>query len=395
MTDTLPRPVAITGVGLHCAFGGRKEAREALRAGRQALAPIALAGVHELPPCVGACASDEIPAGQWLAGSARKLLKYASPTAAMAIAAAGAALEDGGLKDDAERRAALGLYVAAGLIAFDVGEVRRGVEAVADEGSIDPRRVNEGLRRCHPLMPFKMLLNMPLGLVSIAFGLRGPNAILYPGPEQGAAAIDFALRAIAHGRLDAALVGGTAHALSLLPLGTLARLGCLASSVAEAQPFSANQRGLAPGDAAAFLLIEAEASAKERGARLRARLGGAVGRPALPSDEKSAGGPIDRLLDRIPQPGPPSRLLFSGATAASQRDQLRQACARRWRNAEPPSIESFDGRVGYSGAAALPLSVALALSDDDGDATSLLALATDPRGGLGATWLSMQSGGAA
>lgn len=395
MTDVLLRPVAITGVGLHCAFGGREEAREALRAGRQSLAPIALAGVHGLPPCVGACASDEIPAGRWLTGSARKLLKYASPTAAMAIAAAGAALEDGGLADDAERRAALGLYVAAGLIAFDVGEVRRGVEAVADEGSIDPRRVNEGLRRCHPLMPFKMLLNMPLGLVSIAFGLRGPNAILYPGPEQGAAAIDFAVRAIAHGRLDAALVGGTAHALSLLPLGTLARLGCLASTVAEAQPFSAGQRGLAPGDAAAFLLIEAEASAKQRGARLRALLGGAVGHSALPSKDKDAGGPIERLLSRIAQPEPPRRLLFSGDPAQARRAQLAQSCARRWPNAEPPSIESFDGQLGYSGAAALPLSVALTLASDADEATPLLALAVDPRGGLGATWLSTRSGGAA
>jgi len=63
---------------------------------------------------------------------------------------------------------------------------------LAKDINVDPRRVNEGLRRCHPLMPFKMLLNMPLGLVSIAFGLRGPNAILYPGPEQSAAAIDSA-----------------------------------------------------------------------------------------------------------------------------------------------------------------------------------------------------------
>lgn len=392
MTDTLPRPVVITGIGLHSAFGDLPATCEALRADRHALAPIDLDNVHGLPPCVGARASDEIPAGRWLAGSGRKLLKYASPTAAMAIAAAGAALQDGGLTDDSDRRARLGLYVAAGLIAFDVGEVRRGVEAVADEGRIDPRRVNEGLRRCHPLMPFKMLLNMPLGLVSIAFGLRGPNAILYPGPEQGAAAIDFAARAIAHGRLNAALVGGTAHALSLLPLGTLARLGCLARTVAEAQPFGADQRGLAPGDAAAFLLVEAETSAHERDARIYARLGGAVSRPALDGDRREEA--LDGLFARIPEHATSSTLRFSGATAARDHGLLIDAYGRRWPDAAAPEVASFDGRLGYGGAAALPLTVALTLAQDEGRGSSLLALAADPRGGLGATWLSIPAGAA-
>ena len=108
MTNILPRPVAITGVGLHCAFGGRKEAREALAGGRSALAPIALDGVHGLPPCVGAKATTDIPAKQWVQGAERKLLKYASPTAAMAIAARGAALAGGGPADDEARPAAAG-----------------------------------------------------------------------------------------------------------------------------------------------------------------------------------------------------------------------------------------------------------------------------------------------
>jgi hypothetical protein len=32
-------------------------------------------------------------------------------------------------------------------------------------------------------LPFKLLLNMPLGLTSIGPGIRGPNFFTYPGPK--------------------------------------------------------------------------------------------------------------------------------------------------------------------------------------------------------------------
>ena len=72
--------------------------------------------------------------------------------------------------------------MCTGLIAFDFSTVSEPLAgALAADGTVDLEYVgNEGLRRLHPLLPFKMLLNMPLGLVSIVYKIRGENVILYP-----------------------------------------------------------------------------------------------------------------------------------------------------------------------------------------------------------------------
>jgi 3-oxoacyl-(acyl-carrier-protein) synthase len=267
--------VLVTGVGVHGALGDSEQTLTALAVGRSALTMHTLDRASDVPPLPAAPAPVDDRTLQPLLPD-RKLIKYMSPTARLAVLAAGRALADAGLLGDAnaEQRASLGLFVSTGLIAFDIAAVGGGIEASRSTvGQLDLLRMGrEGLRLCHPLLPFKMLLNMPLGLISIVYGLRGPNVILYPDAAQAGVALEAALRALSAGRIERALVGSSAQPVSLMPVCTLRRLGRLAVDVEAAQPFSPAHAGTAPADAGAFLVLETERAARARGAPTLATL---------------------------------------------------------------------------------------------------------------------------
>ncbi|MDD5307433.1 MAG: beta-ketoacyl synthase N-terminal-like domain-containing protein [Deltaproteobacteria bacterium] len=371
------REVVLTGVGLHSTLGDVDDAWEALAAGRSALAMTVPSGVRDFPEVPGAPAANASPA-QLIEN--RKLVKYMSPTTAMATVAAGRALAHAGLVAD-ERRSGLGLFVAVGYAAFDLADVRGAIEtARGADGGLDLERMGrEGLRACHPLMPFKSLLNMPLGIISIAYGIRGPNFVLYPGAREGASCLEAAVRAVRHGRCDGALVGGSSNGFSLLPISMLLRLGRLARSVEEAVPYRAGHRGIAPADAACFLVIEAREHAERREARILACLGDT--------------GALERAPD----------LLLSVGTVDEAADRAELEAARTSWGEPVPTVASLDGRLGHHGAAALFTAAACVskLFDrnaarlpgwSDGFPSSVLVRAGEPDGGHGSLTLFSPGG---
>jgi len=393
------REPVLTGVGLHSASGGVDETWASLAAGKSSLVMAVPPGVRDFPAVPGAPAAGASP--EELIEN-RKLVKYMSTTTAMATVAAGRALMSAGLLAD-ERRSALGLFVTTGYAAFDLADVRGAIEtARGSDGRLDLERMGrEGLRACHPLMPFKSLLNMPLGIISIAYGIRGANCILYPGADQGATCLEAAVRGVRRGRFDGALVGGSSHGFSLLPIAMLLRSGRLARSSDEAAPHTASHRGLAPADAACFLVIEARAHAAIRGARILARIDGA-------SAGRSDGGARARFSalaadwERIARRRPD--VLVSSGNVDEEADRAESEAIRSTWGAPPPRLASFDGLLGYHGAAAPFTAAALASKLlDEGAArlprwgetppTAVLISIVDPDGGHGS--LSLLSPGGA
>ena len=194
-----------------------------------------------------------------------------------------------------------------------------------------------------------MLLNMPLGLVSIVFGIKGPNFILYPGAEQGACALAHALRGLRHGRFPRALVGGSACTLGLSPIMHLRRSGRLASSMEEAQPFSERHAGWSPADQAAFVVLETEAEAARRGHPTHARLDGA---------QVMGAGAVDPLWGAVAPTGAPDVLLCTGSRSAVDVRADRERVRTRWVN--QVTLASADGLLGVAPAASFLLATALA-----------------------------------
>jgi 3-oxoacyl-(acyl-carrier-protein) synthase len=333
--------VVVTGLGLHGGFGDLDSTWQALSEGRSALVPShRIADAPDLPlGC--AVPAAKIDLSGYVAD--RKTTKYMSDTTAMAVLAAGRALEDAGLLDDQIACVGLALYMATSHIAFDLSQA---VAALGETSETHLRELGqEGLRRCNPLLPFKLLLNMPLGLVSIVFGIRGPNFILYPGAEQGALALDAAVRGIRAGRFSRALVGGSAQMLSLSPLLLQGRSRLLAASPESARPYRPGHVGYAPADQAAFLVLESGPAAAERGRKPYAT----VSRISVGAADRD---PMHRLGEAAPD-----AIVTTGNRNEVQDSQDLRTFEAAWPRA---TLASFDGQLGFGGAASLLTSTVLA-----------------------------------
>ncbi len=349
--------VAITGFGLHGVFGDLAASWQALQEGRSGVEAYSLPDGPGLPQ-VAAAPAAPVDLSSFL--SDPKLQKYMGRATELAVLAAGRALSDiGALRDP--NRETTALFVTTDLIAFGLRDVMPAVLTALREGhGLDHGWLGAaGFRGCHPLMPFKMLLNMPLGMVSIVYGLRGDNFINYPNAQQSAVCLEAAVRGLASGRFERALVGATANPLCLSPMVRAMRREEVAASPAQADPNDPSHQGLAPADAAAFVQLESVQGACRRGAGVCALLAGVA------SSGPDAFVSLDELEEEL---GAVIREATTGlsvdwvvATGLRSRAEFL-ACARAvgrcWPDATP-ALVSFDGRLGYGGAAALLGAMAL------------------------------------
>lgn len=352
-------PVVVTGAGLVTGFGDLEATWAALVRADSAVALHDL-GENEGRGVPGVPAAP--PADEDLFG-AGKLAKYMSGTARLAVASAGAALRSAGLLGDRERTRSMGLFVATGRIGFDLGSVSRAIDLSRDgAGELDLARFGrEGLRACQPLLPFKMLLNMPLGLVSIVLAIGGPNFAVYPDAEQAGACFEGAVRRIRRGELAAALVGGVQAGFSLFPLAMLARSEAHLPepSVDAVAPLRRSHRGLALADAGAFVVLESESSARARGATPLSYVRGVAADHCSEAAPHAPGGARTRTWVRALGPSAPDLFVTSGTRNWDQDvSELHhvQAC---WPQASVRALD-YDGQLGDAGPAALACGAALA-----------------------------------
>ncbi|HWN94305.1 MAG TPA: beta-ketoacyl-[acyl-carrier-protein] synthase family protein [Methylomirabilota bacterium] len=108
-------------------------------------------------------------------------------------------------------------------------------------------------------------------LIADDFGLFGPSLAVSTACSSGALAIATAAEMILAGDADVMLAGG-ADSLSHMTWGGFHSL--LLVDAAGCRPFDANRAGMSLGEGAAVLVIEAEDTARKRGATVLARLSG-------------------------------------------------------------------------------------------------------------------------
>jgi 3-oxoacyl-(acyl-carrier-protein) synthase len=195
-----------------------------------------------------------------------KTLRMMNRDAQLAVVAAPWATEDARLaigRDIPPEQ--VGLYGSTGLASLPIEEFDRLVcQSAGDDGRLDLVRFGrEALKRVRPVLSFKILANMPICFVSIFEGLCGPNAVYTPWQGQGARAIQAGIFAVRSGRVRAAVVGGGDSKVNLLGFIALHQHGRFAA-------WRNGGGGPVPGEGAAFAVLEAESSARARGARIYA-----------------------------------------------------------------------------------------------------------------------------
>jgi 3-oxoacyl-[acyl-carrier-protein] synthase II len=270
----VPNRVLITGLGLISPLGlTAKEHFERWRVGQSAVKPATHPHFESFPaqleaPVIGYDRHAHI--------SSRMLRKLLSPSAGMAVGAAGAALADARLKGEAAILESCGLYVGSLSLEIEPETFLPPLRAsMTPQGLFDIGLfARRGTKILDPLFLVRALPNAGVCGVSVEHQVLGPNANLTNGTTSGLLAVGLAAAAIERGELDCALAGGYDTLLGMdnvaehLIAGRLPQNG----QAQACRPFEAGRDGYALGEGAAFVLLEAEEHAARRGAHAHATL---------------------------------------------------------------------------------------------------------------------------
>ncbi len=184
-----------------------------------------------------------------------------------AVAAAYQALTDAGLQTNPIDNKGLGqrggIVIGTGLAGIETLE--QGVVRYYNNGRVLPTAVPM-------LMP-----NAPPANVSMQFGLTGPSTSVATACAAGSAAIATAYNLLKAGAYDFIVTGGTEATMTPFTYEAFANMGALCVDSNDkpekgSRPFSKDRAGFVMAEGAGMLILETEAHANARGARIYAEL---------------------------------------------------------------------------------------------------------------------------
>ena len=157
------------------------------------------------------------------------------------------------------------------------GEGIGGIGALEDE--IRAYALNqENGPRFSPFLVTKMIADMTAGLISIRYGLKGPNYVTTSACASSSNAIIDAFDQIRLDRADVILAGGTEAPICPVGVGAFVAMHALStrndSPATASRPFSKSRDGFVMAEGAACLVLEEYEHAVARGAKIYAEIVG-------------------------------------------------------------------------------------------------------------------------
>ena len=138
--------------------------------------------------------------------------------------------------------------------------------------------VDKGPHRVSPFMIPMMISNMASGLVSMEFGLQGPNICHVSACATANNAIGEAWRVIKFGDADIFLAGGSEASVNSLGISGFDAMRAMSNRNDEperaSRPFDKDRDGFVLSEGAGVLVVEELEHAKRRGARIYCELAG-------------------------------------------------------------------------------------------------------------------------
>ncbi|MGN0853828.1 MAG: beta-ketoacyl-ACP synthase II [Kiritimatiellia bacterium] len=263
------KKVLITGVGMLCASGNGKDAAWAnIRGGVPGIGRITK---FDPSRCTSQVAGEVKDFERYAIGSGlvdRRAARHMALFSQYAVAAAVEAWRDAGYgeanRPDMKR---VGVLFGNGIGGLDVtGE---NYKILFDRG---PDRLS-------PLAVPELIPNEAAGNVSIALGAKGPAHVVVTACASSTDAIGFALDMIRAGRADVVVAGGTEATVTEFTIGGFMKMKALSTHYnscpeTACRPFAKGRDGFVMGEGAAVLILESEAHARARGAKVYAELAG-------------------------------------------------------------------------------------------------------------------------
>lgn len=249
------RRVVVTGMGAVTPVGGSvKETWEALKQGKNGIAPITLFDTEKFKAKLGAEVKNFDPLQYMSVNESLRCDRYAQ----LAAAAAQQAVEDSGIEGKVAPER-FSVYFGTGI---------GGITTFETEHS---KLVEKGPRRVSPLFIPMMIANMAAGMIAIRHNCQGSAMPAVTACASGSNAIGEALRLVRHGYADAVIAGGAEAAIS--PTGAAGFINMQALSTATdpnaaSLPFDKRRCGFVLGEGSVALILEEYEHAVSRGAEI-------------------------------------------------------------------------------------------------------------------------------
>jgi 3-oxoacyl-[acyl-carrier-protein] synthase II len=186
--------------------------------------------------------------------------------AQFAMAAANMALEDSGIELEKTRRDRFGVIVSSGI---------GGLRTLEDQHTV---LLTKGPSRNSPFTIPMLISNMASGIISMEFGLEGPNLCIVTACATSNNAIGESWRMIKFGDADLFLAGGSEASIVHIGLAGFGAMKALSTRNDEperaSRPFDRDRDGFVMSEGAGVVVVEELEHAKARGAKIYCELSG-------------------------------------------------------------------------------------------------------------------------
>jgi 3-oxoacyl-[acyl-carrier-protein] synthase II len=184
----------------------------------------------------------------------------------LAMAAAKMAMQDSGVDMEKVNRTRFGSIVSSGI---------GGLKTLEDQYTV---LLNKGPSRVSAFTIPMLISNMASGLISMEFGLQGPNFCIVTACATSNNAIGESWRMIKFGDADIFLAGGSEASVIPIGLAGFSAMKALSTRNDEPQrasrPFDRDRDGFVMGEGAGVVVVEELEHAKARGAKIYCELTG-------------------------------------------------------------------------------------------------------------------------
>jgi 3-oxoacyl-[acyl-carrier-protein] synthase II len=332
-------PVAVTGMGVVSPIGTGAEAFwDALVSGRQGFTPIPhseeLGGNRLWAAIPDAVLSPPGMPPEFLRNTDR-FTQYAVVAAAQAFAMAG-------WRSPPSKTAVI------------LGNTMGGLPLLAEtqlQLIANPRRVT-------PKLMALVIPNMAAARISLNWELRGRQLTISTACASSLDAIGLAAQLIGHGEVPCAIAGGIETLLAPVVYASLERAGAL-SHTADPQrasrPFDVERDGFVMGDGGAMLFLETVAQARQRGARVLARVRGYASMADshhLTAPEPSGRYEAEVMRAALEDAACPVEVIFAHATGTVVGDIAELRAINSTYTDRRPLVTAPRGHLGHAMAAA-------------------------------------------
>lgn len=257
------RRVVITGIGAVTPVGiGKDLLWSGLQAHRSAVGPVTRFDASIFRSQVAAEIKDFSPGDFIEAKKLKRLDRFSNLT----LAASRLAIEDSGLRLEAEDRERIGAMMGSAL----------GGAAYAEEQF--ELYLRKGLREVSTSLATNVFAGAASCNIAIEFGVQGPNSTNAMSCASGAMAVGEGMRQIRAGYADVMICGGSEAPLNQMCFGAFAILRAMSTRNDDPQtasrPFDRDRDGFVMGEGSAVLILEEYERAKSRGAPIYAEVAG-------------------------------------------------------------------------------------------------------------------------